>query len=112
MTIVTDSKRPQGKAHQSHSSGAGSGGNRSLTGGLNVLEGGSYRIHVQNKVWGMVLASAHSLEFLTIFATLYACVCCCVCVFLCCCVSLIAEYKSMVRTAGPPCYGDNAPDDR
>ena len=60
MTIVTDSKKPKGKAQTAalsggatagskNSSSSSAGGGRSLNGGLNVLEGGSYRAHVQNK---------------------------------------------------------------
>ncbi|CAE7363473.1 Usp39, partial [Symbiodinium microadriaticum] len=48
MTIVTDSKKPKSKAQLQQTSGHAAG-KSAVNGGLNVLEGGSYRVHIQNK---------------------------------------------------------------
>eukprot|EP00602_Paraphysomonas_sp_CaronLab_P000725 CAMPEP_0185027716 /NCGR_PEP_ID=MMETSP1103-20130426/12934_1 /TAXON_ID=36769 /ORGANISM="Paraphysomonas bandaiensis, Strain Caron Lab Isolate" /LENGTH=339 /DNA_ID=CAMNT_0027561823 /DNA_START=877 /DNA_END=1896 /DNA_ORIENTATION=- len=64
VTIVSDSKLPVRNNNASGGSSAGTSSSRSLTGGLNVLEAGSYRAHVQNKGTGQwfELQDLHVME--------------------------------------------------
>lgn len=60
------------------------GGRSAVNGGLNVLEGGSYRVHIQNKV--CMRTCVYVCECMSV------CVCLCVnvCVYMSVCVSLCA----------------------